>query len=311
MLAFLKLVRIQNLLLLILLQYFLREFLIRPMLGSFGHELLLSDMDFFLLVLSSVLIASGGYIINDYFDLRIDYVNRPGDVVVGKSVRRRVAMMMHLLLSGAGIAIGFYLAWRTHIQALCLVHPLTVGLLWFYSTDYKRQLIIGNLIISLLSIFPIGLVLLFEPQLFKVYVSADNGISVLIFKVVGFFSMVAFLISLMFALVKDLEDMEGDIVLNCRTIPIVWGERVSKMIYLALAVFTSLALAYVQNMQYANDAVAPLLYILFAVQLPILFNAGYLLFAHENRQYRVARIINGMVMITGACAILVLYFLPG
>jgi 4-hydroxybenzoate polyprenyltransferase len=311
MISILKLVRVQNLILIALLQYFLRYFLLRPMFGFAGYELLLSDFDFALLVFSSLLIASAGYIINDYFDLRIDYVNRPDSVVIGKRLQRRTAIALHMVMSGVGVLIGIYLAWKIGVKIISLIHIITVGLLWFYSTDYKRQLFIGNVIISMLSIFPVLLVILYEPQLFRIYFSSDNGIAILIFKVVVFFSLVAFLINLLHAIVKDLADMEGDAVLHCHTLPLVWGEKITKYVFAFFAIIVIVLLAYVQNLQLANDAYIPLMYILFFIQLPIFFSAVYLFFTSKSEQYFLVRRIMNMVMVAGVFSILILYYFPG
>ena len=104
-----------------------------------------------LLILASVCIAAGGYIINDYFDLNIDRVNKPDKVIIDKVIGRRWAIVWHLVLSGIGILLTFYVGWKINNIPLGFANILCVTLLWFYSTTFKKRLLIGNTIISLLT----------------------------------------------------------------------------------------------------------------------------------------------------------------
>jgi 4-hydroxybenzoate polyprenyltransferase len=99
----------------------------------------------------SLSIAAAGYIINDYFDLNIDRVNNPYKLVVEKIIKRRWAIIWHLILSGMGIAIGFYLSWKLRNVFIGPSNLFCVLLLWFYSTTFKKKLLIGNILISLLT----------------------------------------------------------------------------------------------------------------------------------------------------------------
>src|SRR6478752_4073478 len=147
-LAFFKLIRTLNLLFIAITQYLFQYFIVIPLFEPYGLSLPLGGKYFWLLVLSSVLIAAGGYIINDYFDLNIDRVNKPGKLVVDKIIHRRWAILWHLALSVAGILVSTYVACKTRAWWIA---PANVGCvlgLWFYSTTFKRKLLSGNLIIS-------------------------------------------------------------------------------------------------------------------------------------------------------------------
>lgn len=311
MISFLKLVRIQNLLLIVLLQYFIRYYLLSPILASFGLENGLPEFHFFLLVMATALIASAGYVINDYFDLKADYINKPDSVIVGKGIKRRVAMTLHFALSGLGVLITFYLAWSMKVTILGVVPLLTVGLLWFYSTDYKRQPLIGNIVISLLAVFPVIFVLLYEPAVFRAFYSDNRAVAILIFKVIAFFSMIAFAINFLSAIVNDLHDMEGDASVSYRTMPLVFGEGVSKIVFLLIAALTLAALFFIQNLQYANNAYVPLVYILFLMEVPLVAASVYLLFSKKESQYRWLKKIMSFIMIAGVFSLVILYYFPG
>lgn len=313
MISFLKLIRIPNLLVIVLLQIFLRKFFIEPILNSFGLSLLLSEFDFYLMMAMSVFIASAGYIINDYFDLKMDYINRSSDeVIIGQSIKRRTAMFLHIVLSTVGGIIGLYLALKLHIWVLALAPLFIVGLIWFYSTDYKRQFLIGNVVLSFLAVFPIFFLLIFEPAIFRAYFSAENrAVASLIFKVVLYFTSIAFAISFVYAIIKDLHDLPGDEAVNAKTLPIVVGETISKITVSFISAGILFALFYIQNMQYLNNAYIPLMYIIFCIQLPLIFINIYLYLSDTQKKYNLLLKLCYFLMIAGAVSIPVLYYFPG
>lgn len=308
-----KLFRLSNIILVIILQLFLRRFFIGPMLNSFGLELILSDVQFYLLILMTVIISIAGYVINDYFDLKKDNINRaPDDVIVGKSVKRRTAMATHLIFSGIGILIGLYLSYALHVWVLALIPIFIVGLLWFYSTEYKRQFLIGNIVLAIISVLPIILTVMYEPAIFRAYLSVEyRAVAILIFKVIGFFALIAFGINLLYALAKDLQDKPGDEAMNYRTLPIVAGEMSSKFTFTIVSVLLIFALFYVQNMQYANKAFVPLMYIVFTFQLPLIVANTMVYLTNRSEKYKyVVRLLN-LIMVFGIFSILILNFFPG
>ena len=185
---------------------------------------------FLWLSLSSVLIAAAGYIINDYFDLNIDKINRPGKIVVEKVIKRRWAIIWHWILSLAGVVIGFYVGWRCGALWIGFANAACVTALWFYSTTFKRKILSGNIIISLLTawvVLVIGFIthyrLVMNVELYG-YLFQSKLLR-FTFLYAGF----AFIICLIREVVKDIEDMEGDAKYGCRTMPIVWGVNVSKV----------------------------------------------------------------------------------
>ena len=155
MAAFFKLIRWQNLVIVTLTQVMVRYLIIGPVAGAIdpaltspglagGLDLQLPFIDFIILVFSTVCITAGGYVINDYFDIKTDLVNR-GEVLVGRKIPRRRVMMWHNLLNIIGVAGGFWISLRTGFLWAGVMFLLVSGLLYFYSASYKKQFLIGNL----------------------------------------------------------------------------------------------------------------------------------------------------------------------
>ena len=168
MIKYLKVIRIQNLLFIILIQYMIRQLVLVPLLDTYGFDLHGEQLHLYLLIAASVLIAAGGYVLNDYFDVKIDTINKPGEVLVGKSISKQTAMVMHQLLTLTGVVIGLTLAWKLKSISLAFIFVVVPGLLWFYSASYKRQLMIGNLVVAFVSALSVIIVAISEIALLEV-----------------------------------------------------------------------------------------------------------------------------------------------
>ncbi|MBN9384872.1 MAG: geranylgeranylglycerol-phosphate geranylgeranyltransferase [Chitinophagaceae bacterium] len=226
--AFFRLIRWPNLVFIVLTQVLFYYCILLP---DFNGRYInaLQPIWFYLLSLSSVLIAAAGYIINDYFDLNIDRVNKPERLVVDKIIRRRWTILWHWILSGLGVIIGAYVSLKVHNPFVALGNFGCVVLLWFYSTTFKRRLLIGNVLISLMTAWVILVLYVAE---FKLAVFRDpfyHQMLSRLFKFASLYGGFAFIISLIREVVKDIEDMNGDARYGCRTMPIVWGVNAAKV----------------------------------------------------------------------------------
>lgn len=208
--GFVKITRFWNLIIIVLAQYFTAYFLL--------NQNLIYDIDLFLLSLSTGLIAAAGYMINDYYDVKIDLINKPNEVVIGKSVHRRYALLLHTVLSTLGVTVGFYLSWQIGV-----VNFLCAFLLWWYSNSLKRQPFVGNFSVAVLTGMSIVVVdVLYRANDPMVYV----------------YALFAFSITLIREIIKDMEDLKGDNTFGCKTLPIVWGIRGTKVFaYLIMILF--------------------------------------------------------------------------
>ncbi len=178
----------------------------------------LQDYKLYLLVISTLLITAAGYMINDYYDVKIDYVNRPGNVVVGKGIKRRMVIFLHSFLNFIAVGLGILVS-----PSIALINFVAAFLLWLYSNQLKRKPFIGNFTVALLtgvSIYLIGFYFQKSELLILTY------------------AIFAFFLNLIREIIKDIEDRQGDRKHGCRTLPIVLGFRRTKaVIFLIAAVF--------------------------------------------------------------------------
>lgn len=209
-----RLTRFWNLTIIAFAQFFTAACLFQRGAGVF------IDVWLFILSASTILIAAAGYIINDYYDVKIDLINKPERVVIGKSITRRYAIFFHTALSFLGVALGLLINWKVGaINFVCAF------LLWLYSNNLKRQPLIGNVVVSFLTGLSVFILVFLYEQLFPLVVA---------------YSLFAFFMTLIREVVKDMEDVKGDNSFGCKTLPIVWGIRKTKLfLYAVTAVFSA------------------------------------------------------------------------
>ncbi len=306
-----KLVRWQNLLIAAGTMILMRYSIIEPLLSRTG-VMLINDTrgfvpmtlqmewyDFAALVAAVVLITAAGYVINDYFDIRTDLINR-GKVIVGSKVSRRSAIMWHSILNIAGILAGIYVSWKSGYIWFGLLFVFVSGLLYFYSASYKREFLIGNLIVSFLTAMVPFLVIVFEwPALKKFYLPLAVEMPDLTFLLwwIGSYSFFAFITTLSREIIKDIEDFEGDKAFGRNTLPVLLGIRASKLLASALMGITAVSL-YIVWYLFLNDKIT-LIYLSVAICLPLLFNIVYLFRASTVKDLHLSSTIMKAVMLSG------------
>ncbi len=305
--SILRLIRFPNLVIIAATQYAMRYLLMEPLLPSQTFSLQFGEVQFGLLVLSTIFIAAAGYIINDYFDTQSDMINKPARVVVGVRISRRVAMTLHALLNIIGVGLGVYLAFYVEIPSLSFVFVLATGLLWFYSTSYKRQFLVGNLSVAFLTgLVPLMVVLFEIPLLNREYgqVMLRNEASFnYIFAWVAGFSFFAFLTTLIREVIKDAEDFEGDMAYGMKTVPILLGTFWTKfavvgMILVTLCLLVFLLLKYIMFSVEPADYFSMIYFLIFLV-IPLIMLMIQVITAKDKRGYRRASTLIKMVMLTG------------
>jgi 4-hydroxybenzoate polyprenyltransferase len=255
--------------------------------------------DFAILVAATVFITAGGYVINDYFDIKTDLINK-GKVIVGTKIPRRKAMMWHSIFNIAGVAAGFYISFKSGYFWLGILFLVVSGLLYFYSASYKRQFLIGNIIVALLTAMVPMLVVFYEwPALYKYY--TINAVTLppvnFIIYWIGGFALFAFLTNLIREIIKDIEDFEGDIAYGRNTVPVIIGVLSAKIVSICLIIIT-IILLYLTWHFFISDIIT-LVYLSAAIVSPLLFVIYKLVISSEKKQLHSASSVIKIVMMTG------------
>ena len=236
-----RLVRWSNLLFLAALVWLMEKWVAVPVLDKavFGEQL--PGYMLLLIILATVFIAAGGYVINDYFDVKIDRINRPDEVIVTRSVSKPAAMRLSLSLSGIGIVCGIITAILLRSLTLGILFIIIPGLLWFYSSSYKRLFMVGNLIIALLAGLTPLLVAMANVAILQLRYGTILSYTTLehdLYAWLGGFALFAFLLTWIREIIKDMQDQMGDRELECHSLPVVWGDMWTKIFVTGLIVLT-------------------------------------------------------------------------
>lgn len=302
--AFLRLVRLPNLVMIAITQAlfkftFVHPFSLRYQEGAFSS---FKGIHFLLLMISSLLIAAAGNIINDYFDRNIDEINKPEKKIVDKLIKRRWVIVMHIAFSLIAILLGFYVDSQTPVFWLGFSNAICVLSLFAYSISLKKKLLVGNILISLLTAWVILVCFICyyrsltcthcDPIEWAAGLRRFMRISILY---AGF----AFVISLIREVVKDMEDMEGDRKYGCNTIPIAWGIPAAKVfvaVWLVVLIgMISIVQVYVLQLGWYWSAAYSILLII----APLIWILRKLYQARVPRDYHQLSSVIKLVMLAG------------
>jgi len=244
MMHFIKLIRPINLLIIAITMYGVRFYVLEV---NYFEKVKDNPLDFFLLVFSTIIIAAAGNIINDYFDVRADRINKPERLIITKHIARRSAILIHWIFNGIAFGIALYLSIKYQSLWFVFIHLLSINSLWFYSMLFKRKVIIGNLIVAALTaLVPILAVVYFKVgntyHLAFSEFKSDSWIAIInydFFYVLAFF---AFIQNLAREIIKDMQDVEGDKLIYATSLPMILGEK--KAIWVVTLLLSILPLFY-------------------------------------------------------------------
>ncbi|HEX6915771.1 MAG TPA: geranylgeranylglycerol-phosphate geranylgeranyltransferase [Chitinophagaceae bacterium] len=312
--GFARLVRWPNLLFIALTQGLFFFCIVQPGFHQAGKTPNLEPPYIWWMILSSVLIAAAGYVINDYFDLNIDRINKPDKLVVERVIRRRWTIIWHMAFSITGVLIGIYIDWKTGVRFLGIANLACVVLLFVYSISLKKKLLSGNILISLLTGWTIFVITWCELNQLSVVQPGFDAERIIKWAFVygGF----AFIISLIREVIKDMEDVEGDRRYGCRTMPIVWGLNVSKTftaVWLVVLIAAIIVLlVYILRFMYTGHAGSwwwlSILYCLGLILLPLAVIFKRLFPAQSPGDFHKLSGMVKLVMLTGILSIIFLKF---
>lgn len=326
---FFRLIRTINLLVIGLTMFVVEMFILRvPTIVRTSTQHFLSTYKvysdkinvFWFLLVSTLLIAAAGNIINDYFDVKADRINKPNRLIIGKHIKRRWAMVLHWSFNSLGMIIALYVGYVLQNIWVPLIAFLSINLLWFYSAYYKRRPLIGNLIVALLiGIIPIYVLLINLPLSGwpKKHAILTSYHEIIIY--ILFVSVIAFLINLIRELVKDIQDIKGDLRLGAKTFPIKYGIRKSKYLVSALNLITiSIIIFYCLYVLSTDSIILPLpksifansylqnnnflyefLILLFLAFLNLIISWVLLLAFNKSKTYKIASTLLKIAMLCG------------
>ena len=307
---YLRLIRWKNLLIIFFTQLFVWTCVIRP-IQHFAHaEFLLHFANFLLLSFSTILIAGAGYIINDYFDIRIDIINKPEKMVLEKTIPRRMGIIMHTVMNVVALLLAAIVA--RHYSWLLLQLFCTL-LLWFYSTHFKRQFVIGNIVVALLTALTIIALIVYEPAMHfylmqPLFISGSEAPLLNPVWVLMVYAYFAFVLTWMREIVKDMEDFQGDEAEGCITMPIKWGLKKATAFTIVLGIFAlaPLIIAGIKLLIKRDWLFGG--YIVLALIFPIVAWMLFLPKAAASTHYAKASRYLKLIMISGIGSLIIYYF---
>ena len=303
--AFLKLIRLPNLFFIALTQALFQFCIYYPLYRAVIPEKDL--LHFILLVFASLFIAAAGYVINDYFDINIDEVNKPEKMVVDKIIHRRWAIAWHFILSFSGIVLTAIAIPVLQKWYLIVANIACVAILWFYSTKFKKSLLVGNIVISLLTAWTI-LILFFSKVSVGNAFDPGNYSQPKLFRFAFLYAGFAFVSTLIREAIKDMEDIKGDRKYGCRTMPIVWGINATK-VYIAVwmvVLIVMLLIIQVYILQFRWWWAVAYSVLLVVVPLVLIFKKLFNASSTEDYHHLSNRI--KLVMLTGILSMIFFYF---
>ncbi|MBC7948166.1 MAG: geranylgeranylglycerol-phosphate geranylgeranyltransferase [Chitinophagaceae bacterium] len=303
--AFLQLIRLPNLFFILLTQVLFQCCIYYPL---YRHALNEEDIvHFIFLVLASLFIAAAGYVINDYFDINIDEVNKPDKMVVDKIIHRRWAIAWHLILSFCGILFTALAVPVLEKWYLVLANIFCVALLWFYSTKFKKGLLIGNIVISLLTAWTILIVFFSKVSPINAFEPESNA-QPKFFRFAFLYAGFAFITTLIREAIKDLEDIEGDRRYGCRTMPIVWGVNATKVYIAVWMIVLIIMLLVIQVYILQFQWWWPVAYTVLFVVVPLIIIFSKLFKASSSKDYHNLSSWVKLVMLAGILSMIFFYF---
>ena len=294
---YLKLIRFQNLVVMVLIQYLIRFTLIIP---SYSKENVLSEFYFALLLFIILLIVAAGYTINDYFDTQVDSENKDEHVIVGRTIKRRIALVIHFILTSVGLILGFYIAYKINQFVISIILIVCAYILWIYNLKLKRIFFLANLIVAGLSaVFVTSIATL------EIFLKYNHNASINNIKTLILIATFAFILSLMNEIIKDLRTVEGDKKYKIRTLPTVWGLLKTKEFLKWLSIITAFIISLIAITKFKTNITALSYAFIFIIGPLFLLNI-WVYKAQQTIDYERISKLNKFIIFTGIMSLLFL-----
>ncbi|WP_281637926.1 geranylgeranylglycerol-phosphate geranylgeranyltransferase [Flavobacterium marginilacus] len=300
---YLKLIRFQNLLMLALMQLLFRY----GFLNFQNITLALTDWQYLLLVLATVMIAAGGYVINNIMDQATDNYNKPKKVVVGKSISEASAYNIYFFVTVLGVGIGFYLSNVIAKPGFASIFIIISATLYLYATSLKQMLLIGNFVVAFLLAFSVIIIGIFD--LLPV-INPENKIEMAeLFSILMDYAVFAFVINFIREIVKDMEDISGDHKQGMNTLPVILGlKRTSKIVFVLSLIPLIMITYYIKNYFLPNDLHLATLYSLTCIVSPLIYFTIKIDHAKKKKDYHQLSTILKLIILFGCFSIAVVTY---
>lgn len=297
---FLKLIRYQNLLMIVLMQLIFKY----GFLDLQDIPLALNDWQYLLLILTTVLLAGGGYLINNIFDKETDNINKPDDVVVGRFISEDKAFNTYIGFNIIGVGIGFYLANVIEKPAFALVFILISAVLYLYASSLKQSLLVGNIIVALLTSFTVIIIGIFN--LYPLITPDNQAFLGVLFKVLLDYALFAFIINFIREIVKDLEDVNGDYNQGMNTLPIALGvTRTARVVFLISFIPIVILLYYINEYYFINELYIATVYCLLFIVAPLIYFTVKSASAKNQQDFHHLSLVLKLVLFFGILSALI------
>lgn len=309
MINYLKLIRTQNLLIIAATMFLTRYCILLPIIELNDLSPGFNLFQFSLLVLGIMLIAGAGYAINDYFDAKIDFINKPKKILVGVKIKRRVAMATQIVFNTVGVIIGGFLSFKIKDYSLVTLFVMSTLTLGLYSFILKRKLFIGNLAIAILAGVIPFVAVFYETKIItqnnlELFIQYNFDLNIVLIYALGY-SGFAFLTNLAREIIKDIEDIKGDKINGRNTVPIVYGVVNTKYFITAILLVIMGLLGFINWQQFIFEEYISFGYFIVFVQLPLIFLIYNLWTTKEATQYRLTGNILKFIMLFGIMSMIV------
>lgn len=298
---FLKLIRYKNLLMLAFMQLLFRYAFLKQQ----DIPLALSDWQYALLVLSTVLLAAAGYVINNIYDVATDSINKPNDVVVGKGITETAAYNIYIGLNISGVAIGFLLSNIILRPTFASLFILIASLLYFYATTLKQIMILGNFVVALLLAVSVLIIGVFD--IFPATTGDNQAQMASLFSILIDYALFAFMINFIREIVKDIEDVNGDYNQGMNTLPIAIGINRAAKIALGFAIIAFVLSALYCNIYFMeNKLYIAVFYSFITVLAPLLYFIVKIFSAKSQKDFHHLSTILKLILFFGILSILII-----
>ncbi|MFY8091760.1 MAG: geranylgeranylglycerol-phosphate geranylgeranyltransferase [Chitinophagaceae bacterium] len=297
--AFFKLIRYKNLFFIVLAQCLLQFCIIQPLYYEVNLVPAIDGLHFVLIVIASICIAAAGNVINDYFDINIDLINKPNKLVVNKIISRRWVIFWHLALNLIGLVCTMYVSLKIGMSSLFIANAVCVLLLFIYSASLKKRLLWGNILVSLLTAWVLMILIIPEYNFFTKQSIEQSAANEKMLRLGILYAGFSFIISLVREVVKDVEDFEGDVKYGCKTMPIVWGINASKIFAGIFIIILAIILLLIQIYVVRFGWWVSICYCIIFVITPLFIVFKKLLIAQSKDDFGKLSNYIKLVMLTG------------